>query len=89
MAELRQRPTILLAETPIHRFPVRDFAVKVLFVSFGMGSMESKVGGSRGFGLRPGHHSRRNPVAIPFGRAMGRDIPHSGGERRWQPRESS
>lgn len=88
MAKIWQRPPILLAETSVCRFSVRDFTVKFLFVPIGMGSVESEVGGIRGFGLRPGCHSQRNPVAIPLRRAMGRDIPHGGGERCGKPREN-
>lgn len=68
MGEVRRRPEVLPQAAQISRLPVRDRSLRLLFVPAGVGPVESETGGIRRSGLRPGHHSRRHPAAVPLRR---------------------
>ncbi|KAF2300651.1 hypothetical protein GH714_014977 [Hevea brasiliensis] len=89
MEEIQRRPEVLLAETQICRLPVRDSTVGVLFMSIGVGPMESKTGRIRSVGLRAGNNSRWYPVAFPHRCSLAGDIPHGCGKGRGKAGEDS
>lgn len=57
MAKIQRRPEILSESTSFCRLPVRDRAVRFLFVSSWLGPMESETRRVGRIGMRPGSDS--------------------------------